>query len=131
MCFFCVKQKTAYEMRISDWSSDVCSSDLWPRPSTQPPHCCLRHPTGKPPTARPPPCGNEPQIASARPVPPPARPASPGCGRQNLHPNNGGVQAAACLGSAADRHSVVTGKSVSVRVDHGGRVRKKKPIQTN
>src|SRR3546814_5264016 len=25
--FFC-KQKTAYEMRISDWSSDVCSSDL-------------------------------------------------------------------------------------------------------
>src|SRR3546814_19685587 len=27
--FFFVKQKTAYEMRISDWSSDVCSSDLW------------------------------------------------------------------------------------------------------
>src|SRR3546814_2508263 len=27
--FFC-KQKTAYEMRISDWSSDVCSSDLPP-----------------------------------------------------------------------------------------------------
>src|SRR3546814_20319012 len=26
--FFCFKQKTAYEMRISDWSSDVCSSDL-------------------------------------------------------------------------------------------------------
>src|SRR3546814_3594379 len=29
--FFFFKQKTAYEMRISDWSSDVCSSDL--------PHC--------------------------------------------------------------------------------------------
>src|SRR3546814_7589448 len=32
MCCFCLffffKQKTAYEMRISDWSSDVCSSDL-------------------------------------------------------------------------------------------------------
>src|SRR3546814_5866952 len=28
---FFFKQKTAYEMRISDWSSDVCSSDL---------HCC-------------------------------------------------------------------------------------------
>src|SRR3546814_11084101 len=27
MCVF-VKQKTSYEMRISDWSSDVCSSDL-------------------------------------------------------------------------------------------------------
>src|SRR3546814_6256580 len=26
--FFLCKQKTAYEMRISDWSSDVCSSDL-------------------------------------------------------------------------------------------------------
>src|SRR3546814_2709036 len=35
MCFFCFffKQKTAYEMRISDWSSDVCSSDL---PATEP-----------------------------------------------------------------------------------------------
>src|SRR3546814_16734433 len=39
--FFFFKQKTAYEMRISDWSSDVCSSDLlgdtavavWTRPS--------------------------------------------------------------------------------------------------
>src|SRR3546814_1429466 len=33
--FFFFKQKTAYEMRISDWSSDVCSSDLstpWPLP---------------------------------------------------------------------------------------------------
>src|SRR3546814_3740892 len=28
MLFFVFKQKTAYEMRISDWSSDVCSSDL-------------------------------------------------------------------------------------------------------
>src|SRR3546814_3334488 len=27
-CFFFFKQKTAYERRISDWSSDVCSSDL-------------------------------------------------------------------------------------------------------
>src|SRR3546814_3518968 len=33
VCFCCIffffKQKTAYEMRISDWSSDVCSSDLF------------------------------------------------------------------------------------------------------
>src|SRR3546814_3495147 len=28
MCIFFFKQKTAYEMRMSDWSSDVCSSDL-------------------------------------------------------------------------------------------------------
>src|SRR3546814_18948119 len=31
MYFFFFKQKTAYEMRISDWSSDVCSSDLFAR----------------------------------------------------------------------------------------------------
>src|SRR3546814_5916239 len=30
LVFFLFKQKTAYEMRISDWSSDVCSSDLMP-----------------------------------------------------------------------------------------------------
>src|SRR3546814_20582934 len=40
MClFFLFKQKTAYEMRISDWSSDVCSSDLrmrrWARASVK------------------------------------------------------------------------------------------------
>src|SRR3546814_2989610 len=33
--FFFFKQKTAYEMRISDWSSDVCSSDLYSSKS-----CC-------------------------------------------------------------------------------------------
>src|SRR3546814_963081 len=30
-CFFLFKQRTAYERRISDWSSDVCSSDLLDR----------------------------------------------------------------------------------------------------
>src|SRR3546814_992439 len=33
---FLFKQKTAYEMRISDWSSDVCSSDLMDRGRGQP-----------------------------------------------------------------------------------------------
>src|SRR3546814_5272172 len=33
VCFF--KQKTAYDMRISDWSSDVCSSDLAQTASSQ------------------------------------------------------------------------------------------------
>src|SRR3546814_734342 len=35
--FFFFKQKTAYEMRISDWSSDVCSSDLHPTQGMSPP----------------------------------------------------------------------------------------------
>src|SRR3546814_11382149 len=34
-CVFFFKQKTAYEMRISDWSSDVCSSDLQPAPAAE------------------------------------------------------------------------------------------------
>src|SRR3546814_3813969 len=29
LCFFFSKRRTAYELRISDWSSDVCSSDLF------------------------------------------------------------------------------------------------------
>src|SRR3546814_11404823 len=40
MVFFFFKQKTAYELRISDWSSDVCSSDL-PRPRATPDIACL------------------------------------------------------------------------------------------
>src|SRR3546814_4832501 len=34
--FFFFKRKTAYEMLISDWSSDVCSSDLLPKPPPEP-----------------------------------------------------------------------------------------------
>src|SRR3546814_3435765 len=39
--FFFFKQKTAYEMRISDWSSDVCSSDLDDAQRDAPPRCSL------------------------------------------------------------------------------------------
>src|SRR3546814_5099749 len=38
--FFFFKQKTAYEMRISDWSSDVCSSDLYLHAAHQ--YLCLK-----------------------------------------------------------------------------------------
>src|SRR3546814_6019825 len=37
--FFFFKQKTAYEMRISDWSSDVCSSDLLAKSAAGACHC--------------------------------------------------------------------------------------------
>src|SRR3546814_12858690 len=48
--FFFFKQKTAYEMRISDWSSDVCSSDLR---RTRKPASASCHAASEP--ARPPP----------------------------------------------------------------------------
>src|SRR3546814_8623120 len=42
LVFFFFKQKTAYEMRISDWSSDVCSSDLSALDSTGDSSCSRR-----------------------------------------------------------------------------------------
>src|SRR3546814_17912625 len=92
---FCFKQKTAYEMRISDGSSDVCSADLGrrraaharPRPADQE----LRRPPARGDRA--------PDEVRAR------------QGRARVaHPRG-----------ATDRKSVVLGTSVSVRVDHGGR----------
>src|SRR3546814_6246452 len=50
--FFFFKQKTAYEMRISDWSSDVCSSDLLRRERRRPvrgDRIGRRHPPPGPP----------------------------------------------------------------------------------
>src|SRR3546814_13208520 len=44
--FFFFKQKTAYEMRISDWSSDVCSSDL-PRVIVETEHAATRRKLGE------------------------------------------------------------------------------------
>src|SRR3546814_10052565 len=46
--FFFFKQKTAYEMRISDWSSDVCSSDLPDFGGAEP---VQPHEIGRPPDA--------------------------------------------------------------------------------
>src|SRR3546814_8359833 len=46
--FFFFKQKTAYEMRISDWSSDVCSSDL-----LRADHHCLHRSAPDDPAAQP------------------------------------------------------------------------------
>src|SRR3546814_12559167 len=77
---FFFKQKTAYELRSSDWSSDVCSSDL---------------------------VGQRQELARVRYHL--CRRAAPLC------------RIAERLCAAVDRKSVVQGKSVSVRVDLGGR----------
>src|SRR3546814_20109870 len=77
MICFCCKQNTAYEMRISDWSSDVCSSDLTPSRQER----------------------RKVSVASTS--------------FFSL------IRASSTMGP--DRKSVVKGKSVSVRVDLGGR----------
>src|SRR3546814_12588541 len=110
MIFF-FKQKTAYEMRISDWSSDVCSSDLsrrWRCRRRVLARCPFRAGTG-------PADGVVPDV-----VPAPAEPES-----RDIRDHSGlsGIQ-----GHGPERKSVVWGKSVSVRVDLGGRriIKKKK-----
>src|SRR3546814_8023470 len=47
--FFFFKQKTAYELRISDWSSDVCSSDLCARRAARAARSSWRSPVSTPP----------------------------------------------------------------------------------
>src|SRR3546814_17814247 len=92
-CFFFFKQKTAYEMRISDWSSDVCSSDLQ--------NTGLFWLARKPASINGPPASAP--YASIRAC---AQPAPKRCDH--------------CC-SGRDRKSVVQGKSVSVRLALGGR----------
>src|SRR3546814_15295227 len=103
-CFFCFKQKTAYEMRISDWSSDVCSSDLTLR---RLPGLSVANDQG------------EGRYLTVRGV-------SPDLLNVTL---NGQTAAAPAPDSrqVKDRKSVVSGRSVSVRVDLGGRRLYKQP----
>src|SRR3546814_16657664 len=90
--FFC-KQKTAYEWRISDWSSDVCSSDL---------QIALR-------VLR--------ERVAARP-----RGCAIGVERPGHHRVDADLRAVLLRERRRqDRESVVYGKRVSVRVAHGGR----------
>src|SRR3546814_12167345 len=114
--FFFFKQKTAYEMRISDWSSDVCSSDLAPAGFVGDGH------------------GSAPD---------PRRIAAQGWRRsgglhlavaQPGHRMRKALHQRFVVGGddhGGDRKSVVEGKSVSVRVDLGGRriIKKKQKIK--
>src|SRR3546814_14076816 len=93
-CFFFFKQKTAYEVRISDLSSDVCSSDL---PGSR----TAEH------------AGSADGLCTGHPRSWPERPVAR---RHRL--------------CRPDRKSVVEGKSVSVRVDLGGRRTHQKNTKT-
>src|SRR3546814_12353785 len=134
MSFFFFKQKTAYEMRISDWSSDVCSSDLSERRNASassrvwkaknPPQRCSVRCTMPATSSR--------RVASisemTRLVPLGSR-CSP---RDRARPEKSRNVARELTRYALDRKSVVSGKSVSVRVDLGGRrfIKKQKQINT-
>src|SRR3546814_11118655 len=99
--FFFFKPKTAYEMRISDWSSDVCSSDLPPRRLAM---AELQQEGGNLLARR---FASEQHHLVLR--------------RRQLAGGHD-QQAPLQLGQLdEDRKSVVEGKSVSVRVDLGGR----------
>src|SRR3546814_12353324 len=116
MCFICLffffKQKTAYEMRISDWSSDVCSSDLQPldvglgghaiEAADQRRHPCEEAPAGKSGAIGQRPDKDVTEQQHCRRVALAARPQIDD-GRQR------------------DRKSVEKGKRVSVRLELGGR----------
>src|SRR3546814_17928199 len=108
-------------MRISDWSSDVCSSDLGPlaRSGLAGPGC-PRKLAGQ---------GDRSAAAGAR-----RRCPGTGDGPRPWLPAGGGPADRRLTGAgraAPDRKSVVSGKSVSVRVDLGGRrVLKKKKSNT-
>src|SRR3546814_13425333 len=106
MCIFLFKQKTAYEMRISDWSSDVCSSDL-------PGDVDFGRGLGEGEVA-----GAETHFEIA------LEERAHELGQGALEVGEAGVlvdQQAFDLVEHRDRKSVVSGKSVSVRVALGGR----------
>src|SRR3546814_11829942 len=106
VCFFFCKQKTAYDMRISDWSSDVCSSDLY-SPNT---YTFTKGQAST--TATPTYSGGSPTSCTASPA----------------LPTGLNIDATTCTisGTPTERKGVVQGKSVSGRVDLGGRRTHKK-----
>src|SRR3546814_17222002 len=100
---FFFKQKTAYELRISDWSSDVCSSDL--RSLRQWRRCLVsRRCRGL--------CAGDPR---PRPAAPRRAQRPEALAQRRAH------EARTDPGGARERKSVGEGKSGSVRVEHGGR----------
>src|SRR3546814_21037466 len=131
MCF-CFKQKTAYEMRISDWSSDVCSSNLTAFPfSTW---------IGQAPPSHAPDWGRSHRRARKSPLPNEGPPIAAQLRlRQSAHPHRGDLPPAASNKCPAgtrlcgvepegpgrplirpDRKRLGQGKSVAGQLDNGG-----------
>src|SRR3546814_10405294 len=101
--FFCFTQKTAYERRISDWSSDVCSSDLLPVYAADLPLVQ----EGQTVTIE----GSNGQAGQGRII----------FAGPTIDPQTGAARTVASLqNSNGDRKSDAEEKSVSVRVERGG-----------
>src|SRR3546814_11966849 len=110
LVFFFCKQKTAYEMRISDWSSDVCSSDLLG--IGQQALAVEGHLVRRP---------QEAQLLRLEGRLRHLGQADGLEGRRHRWHRPLGTARIARIAAQQDRKSVVSGKSVSVRVDLGGR----------
>src|SRR3546814_17156623 len=127
--FFFFKQKTAYEMRISDWSSDVCSSDLRGRHAVPASRPRLRCGDGCAPWPR--------AVPTPRQLPRPASRRRPRWWRDSRSRRGRGGRLCPQRNDRArgrrrpDRKSVEWGKSGAVRVDLGGGriIKKKKKIK--
>src|SRR3546814_14247211 len=118
MVVFFFKQKTAYEMRISDWSSDVCSSDR-ARSSMSDKQEPEKKGKGKGKPAAEKKAQGKPAAerqASERPSGPRQPPRL-----KTLYEERLRAELMETFGYKKDRKSVVEGKSVSVRVGIGGR----------
>src|SRR3546814_5253331 len=110
LCILFFKQKAAYEMRISDWSSDVCSSDLF---GAEVADQALDRPGGRVAQRADRVALDllgdlEQRIDLAR------------LGVAGTQPFHHAPHPAGAFATRGDRKSVVQGKSVSVRVDLGG-----------
>src|SRR3546814_20408818 len=111
MFFFFFKQKTAYEMRISDWSSDVCSSDL-----QRCARSCVKLSSQRLLLTRSHFVFPADRILDVGPDP-----CRFGIGAGQLSNEFGHRRVGVVVALAKDRKSGVSGKSVSGRVDLGGR----------
>src|SRR3546814_12489907 len=104
-------------MRISDWSSDVCSSDLSVTPAPENPPCWASRATD----------GSRPAIACRGSRFPASQPKTWKADRASLRAPS---PALSTNGAKADRKRVVQGKRLSVRLDLGGRRFIKKQRET-
>src|SRR3546814_16678707 len=112
---FLFKQKTAYEMRISDWSSDVCSSDLYEQGCRNQAAHHGKHPDRKELAGGGQACAERSKCADDH---------GQEAGRQQSTCRYTMVQQLArsqIADDVGDRKTVVEGKSVTERVDLGGR----------